>query len=327
MAHKVDTMFSGEGVKPWHYTQTSDVTTITEGICTASEAIEAARLDWTVSKKPVEYAGKRVLDKYFLVRDDRNEAIGITGKVYTPVQNKDAFRFFDAVTLDPNGPKYVTAGSLRGGSIVWILAKLPKVLEVTPNDTIEQYLLLVNPHNGKAKWSMCYTPVRVVCNNTLTMAFRNKSRQVRFSHVGDAITPEKIKTAQDVLGIATDKANTLEEITKALLNHIPTEAEVNSVLDALLPQNNDAKYNTKTDNARAKVMELFHTGKGNDEKGVRGTSWSLYNAFTEYADHYRTIKTIKGMTPEESRMDSLIFGTSAKFKSDTLETILELSTR
>ena len=326
MAHEVDTMFSSQK-KPWHYAETEDVTTITDRDCTAEEAIIAAGLDWEVTKKPVEYSGKHFADKYFLVRTDRNEALGITGKVYNPVQNREAFRFFDEVTLDKHGAKYVTAGSLRGGSMVWILAKLPEVLEVTPSDVVEQYLLLVNPHNGKAKWSMQYTPVRVVCNNTLTMALGSAFRQVRFNHIGEPITASNIKTAQDILGISAQKADSFMEIAKVLLDYTPSEAEVEEVFNILLPENQEAKYSTKTDNARAKVQELVYSGKGNDEEGVRGTGWSLYNGFTEYADHYKPVRNIKGMTEQESKMDTTIFGTGAKFKSMALDTILGFATR
>ena len=147
---------------------------------TAKEAIEAAQLDWPVIKLPLFAGSKHIVvpDKFAVVRKTRNlvqktdPVLGIVGKDYTPLQNCDAFRFFDPM-VGQNAAIYHTAGALGQGERVWILAKLPGHIRVAKDDITEKYLLLSNSHDGKSSVQIKFTPVRVVCQNTLTIALND----------------------------------------------------------------------------------------------------------------------------------------------------------
>jgi phage/plasmid-like protein (TIGR03299 family) len=169
---------------PWH-----GLGTRLSGPATAAEAIKAAKLDWTVAKVPL-YAVQgetsvRVPDAYGVIREDlwgqpACPVLGIVGKHYTPLQNAEAFTFFDPI-VGQNAAIYHTAGAIRDGERIWLLAKLPSQIVVVGDDVADKYLLLSNSHDGGSAVQVKFTPVRVVCNNTLTLAL-SSGPTIRVAH-------------------------------------------------------------------------------------------------------------------------------------------------
>jgi phage/plasmid-like protein (TIGR03299 family) len=89
------------------------------------EAIKLAGLDWEVRKEPVHFKVEdeevEVPNRFAVVRSTDDKPLGIVSDRYEPLQNTEAFKFFNPFLeyCDFN-----TAGSLREGKNVWILAKL-----------------------------------------------------------------------------------------------------------------------------------------------------------------------------------------------------------
>jgi phage/plasmid-like protein (TIGR03299 family) len=151
----------GDGT-PWHGLGIPVV-----GALTADEAIVKAGQNWTVETHPA-YAKigdnfVRIPDTFSTVRmDTKSPFPGTVGGVYVPFQNRDAFAFFDEV-VGNNQAKYVTAGCLRGGQRVWILAQVGKNFKIADSkDEMAKYVLLYNAHDGSSKVRMMLTPIRVV---------------------------------------------------------------------------------------------------------------------------------------------------------------------
>lgn len=325
------------GDVPWH-----GLGTELPNLATAQEAIAASGLDWTVRKEqvmsftttpcplcvekdaPAEDCslckGKGTLyhpsEKnqgwFQTVREDFNIPLGCMGSWYKPLQNKDAFKFFDAVTQDPGGPKYVTAGSLHNGKIVWILAKLPSCIKVTREDVIDEYILLTHGHDGLHQIQMKWTPVRVVCANTLAISLGSKGAGIKFKHLGSI--DQRLNDAQDALKIARENHTMLAQITKEMVQSKPSDEEVMEVLEQLFPATGD-RVPTRTQGNRDKVLELMEKGRGNDATKVAGTWWALYNGVTEYADHYKPVIARGDKDKDEARMDSVLFGSAAQLKT------------
>ena len=172
MSHEVETM-AYAGAVPWHglgFKVNDDLS--------PQEMMQAAGCDWRVEKAPlsytVDYNGGTTLpvpNKWALVRSSDNSYFDTVGNGWEPLQNEDAFAFFKDFVAKGDMQMH-TAGSLRGGKIVWALAKVADTFEPVKGDEIESYILLVNPHiRGKAIEARS-TPIRVVCRNTMNFASR-----------------------------------------------------------------------------------------------------------------------------------------------------------
>jgi len=302
------------GNKPWH----------NEGIklnnpATAKEAISAARLDYKVEKKEV-FTDKGIIPNIkATVRSDTGDTFGIVTDVYKIVQNVEAFDFFDNVVGDGKAI-YHTAGALGKGERIWILAKLPGDILVTRDDVVEKYLVLTNSHDGKSALRMYYTPVRVVCQNTLTQSLAHAGSGISIRHSG-AVT-SKLNEARRVLGLAVNYYMTFADNLKALAQYKMSEAELDAYFNFALRGNviiEKDDISTRLKNEKEQLRALFVRGKGNGAIDVKDTLWAGYNAVTEYVDHYKTVKK-----EEDNRIQSIIFGNGANIKGRALTKALEL---
>lgn len=284
---------------------------------TAKEAILAAGLNWKVQKQPVftPHKGENDLREIegfnAVVRQDNKKVLGIVGKNWQPLQNRDAFRFFDPF-VQADVADYHTAGSLKEGQYVWVLAKLrAEPMQVVKGDEVEQYLLLSNSHDGKAAINVRFTPVRVVCMNTLSMAEGdNAAPFLRIYHKGNL--KQTMAKVQEVVNIThrTFEA-TLEQyrfLAKRQVQNIHRY-----VLDVLQVPD-DAE---KPPRALPKIIELFEGGRGQDNKLVRGTYWAAFNGMTEWVDHQRG--------RDGTRLEAAWYGEGRRIKQRALAVATELA--
>ena len=182
---------------PWH-----GLGTRLDVPATARETIEAAGLDFEVELSEITTTGGLPIpSRKAVVRSDTEDVLGVVGNSYVPVQNKQAFGFLDAIAAD-GGIRYHTAGALRKGERIWLLGKLPGQIRVKGSeDLTEKYLLLSNSHDGSSALRVFFTPIRVVCSNTLAMADRSgKGEGIAIRHQGNLAS--KVREAQEVLGLA-----------------------------------------------------------------------------------------------------------------------------
>ena len=315
------------GEKPWH-----GLGTELEQPATASEAIQAASLDWQVELEPLYLKQQGVIggyqevpEKQGVVRQDSRDVLGIVTERYEPIQNQEAFSFMDAV-IGLGQAVYETAGALGKGEKVWLLAKLPGEMRIASNeeDRIEKYLLLTNFHDGMHSLRVFWTTVRVVCQNTLTLAFSNGKavkEGVAIRHTGEI--KDKVAEAQRVLGLSVKYYDELSEAFNRLAARQVNSAEVKAYFEAIVPDNRKARRNTRTQNIRRELQELFVSGRGNDLPGVRGTGWALLNAVTQYTTHRKS----RGRTEreqQENRLNSLFYGSSAELNVRAFNQALEL---
>lgn len=309
------------GERPWH-----GLGTALDRPATAREAIVAAGLDWGVEPQPLSTAGGTIIpDHRAIIRGDTGTCLGVVGTGYIPIQNAEAFGFFDAVVGD-GGARYHTAGALGRGERVWMLAQLPGELRVAGTDDVsEKFLLLANSHDGTSSLRMFFTPVRVVCQNTLNVALQGAGPQqgVSIRHTGDITA--KVAEARRALGLAIRYYDGLEDRINRLAAIPLRRREVEAYLADLVPDNPEAGNKSRTQNIRAAMLHNFEEGRGNRMPGIRGTAWAALNAVTEYVDHQRSTVGESELDIRGHRLASQWFGSGARLKARAWSKALELA--
>jgi phage/plasmid-like protein (TIGR03299 family) len=323
----------GSNVAAWH-----KLGIVVDGQPTSAEAMRLAHLDWAVHLEAL-WVGKTSLfttpidDSFGVVRDDIPDTrdsrryLGVVGSRYHPIQNVDAFGFADAL-VGEGGARFESAGSLRNGRIVWLLAALPQALRVK-DDTINQYLLLKTTHDGTGALQAMLTPVRVVCWNTLSAALRGAKNTVNIRHTAKAL--QKVAEARRVLGLAQGYFNGLGEQLEKMAEKPINADEVWAFVNALVPnpkptEKAHAAGQSRAAATRSEIVQLYAGGQqGAKQKATRGTVYGLYNAAAEYADHGRTVRKSGGGSQDEARMESSLWGSAAAFKEKAFELASKLA--
>lgn len=234
---------------------------------TARDAIEMAGLDYTVVKKPLGLDTGLKQDVYATVRMDTDEFLGFVNDSYEPIQNSNAFTFFDALVAEDEA-SYETAGVLGRGERIWILAKLPGYIKVHGNDSVDKYLLLTNSHDGSSQVRAKIAPIRVVCNNTLTAALQGVG-DVQINYTTNAI--KYSEQADTILGLSNVLYEQLEVMFNGMAARKITEVQLREYVQALVPDNEEARNTARTEKIRDSVLQLHDSGRG--AYLARGTVW------------------------------------------------------
>lgn len=310
-------MYVGE--VPWH-----GLGTKLEEPATAEAAIAAAGLDYCVELRSlVTDDGLPVPKRKAVVRTDSNQVLGVVGASYQPIQNHQCFGFLDSVVADGQ-LRYHTAGALGKGEKVWMLAKLPDEIRIKDSeDVTEQYLLLSNSHDGSSSLRVFFTPIRVVCANTLGMAERRgKGQGVSVMHKGDLAA--KVGEAQEILGLAKRFYDDLEGRINQLAGIYPNRQQLNQYFESLYPDSDQGKTR-RAENVRAELFRLFENGMGQDIPETKLTAWAAFNAVTEYVDHHRSTRGKSDNERASRRLNSAWFGSGARLKAEAWKRALEMA--
>ena len=308
------------GVKPWH-----GIGTELASPATAQEAIVAAGLDYDVQRNPVfsfQDGNKiEIPEKYSTLRiekDGRIAPLGIVGERYEIIQNKDAFGFFDEVVASGEA-KYHVAGALGRGEKIWLLAKLPNNTLSFKGDVVEKYLCLANSHDGSSALKCFFTGIRVVCQNTLTLALKDAKNGVSIRHSGDL--EDKVNEARRVLGLSLDFFATFDESAKVLASKQVSVKEAEGYVNNVLEIKDEEKASSRAKNQRGLILDLFDQ-EGQKLPELKGTAWLAYNAVVANYDHFQTVKGVA--KDPTNRLKSIWFGAAAESKARAFDLALEL---
>lgn len=313
MAHMVETMaYAGE--VPWH-----GLGVRVPYDLSPAQMLDKAGLDWTVQKIPAfaTVAGKQVnIGKSALVRSSDDSILDVVSNDWNPVQNQEAFEFFDEYCRAGDMEMH-TAGSLRDGQIVWALAKVKESFDLFKGDQVDSFLLFTNPHRFGQCIDVRFTPIRVVCNNTLTLSLEQKTKNaVKTSHrtVFDA---ENVK---EQLGIATNKLQKYKEMAAFLGSKRYTKDSLKEYFSNVFPilVYNKEKGPQRKDLSKSatRALEVIDTQPG--AEFAKGSWWQAFNTVTYLTDH-EIGKTV------DSRLTSAWFGPNKNLKIKALETAVEMA--
>lgn len=275
MSALVESMFSVRET-PWH-----GLGTIVQEAPTSADALRLAGLDWTVNQNPVFTEGGFEIPNYKAnVRSSDNTVLGIVTDRYKVVQNAEAFAFTDSI-IDTGNVLYETAGSLRNGKTIWMLARMPETNIL--GDKFDPYMCFTNSHDGSGAVKVCMTPIRVVCNNTLNMALANASRCWSTKHIGDISS--KLEEAKHTLTMANNYMKKLDEEADKLANQKISEDEIAKILDELFPVNEDKDSDRKKNNVEEAKNQIMICYMAPDIAKFIGTKYGFLNAVSDWCGH------------------------------------------
>jgi phage/plasmid-like protein (TIGR03299 family) len=313
MSHEVESLFSVREV-PWH-----GLGRVLDNPPTTEEAIRCAGLDWTVSLVPLHgtFNGEPLVgvNHWATVRSTDASVLGVVGPTYRPLQNVDAFRFFQPV-LDAGEATLETAGSLRQGRRVWVMARVKQdAVEIVPGDPVVSYILLSNGHDGSMAIRAGSTVTRVVCANTLAAAHADEaSKLLRIRHTDSA--NDALALVRDTMNVVRREFLATTEQYKALakkgVRKEDLETYVRKVFFPKVVTTPKSEDEDPCKRIMGKIIPLFENGRGNEIPGVRGTLWSAFNAVTDFLSHERGRNA-------DNRLNSLWFGDSAEINTRALQ--------
>lgn len=272
MAHEFESGFFVRE-KAWH-----GLGTVVQEAPTSADALHLAGLDWKVIQKPVFTDNKEIPFYKANVRDSDNSVLGIVSDRYKIVQNTDAFDFTDS--LVGGDVHYETAGSLKNGRTIWLLAKMPNTTIL--GDEIEPYMCFTNNHDGSGAIRVCLTPVRVVCNNTLNLALSSAKRSWSTKHIGNI--EAKMREAKHTLGLAYDYMDGLAKEADVLAHSKISTDEISKILDEMFPIVEDASERQKANVKKARE-EIYMCYLAPDIEKFIGTKYGFINAVADWCDH------------------------------------------
>lgn len=315
---------------PWH-----KLGQVLDHVMTSEEAIREAGLNYIVDKTPVlgefnnyenELSEYKVLPKKYLTyRTDTNDLFDVVSDRYEIIQNEKAFEFFDSI-VGKGQAIYETAGALGNGETIFVSVKFPSHIRVlNTNDVIENYCMLTNSHNGKQSLTVIFTPIRVVCNNTLSMALANCTNKVKVRH--NASTEFKLKEGESILGLYNTYSKNMNNVFDQMAK---VKYPINDYLFDVLLDNDEAllakeqnylyvdEISTYKKNLITSCVEYYHTGRGQELDICKGTVYGAFqavNGFLNNGKYYRS---------EEEKFEQLINGQSAKINQTAMDVAMSL---
>lgn len=321
--------------KAWH-----GLGQIVKDYPTSAEAIKHAGLDYTVEKRKlftfdnenqngnpeadIIIPEVEVPNFFATIRTDTEQVLGVVGKDYQIVQNVDAFNFFDAI-VGGDGIQYETAGALGKGERIFITAKLPGYIKVGNDDMTEKYLFLTTSHDGFGSITAAFTPVRIVCNNTLNAALKNCTGSIKIRHTANS--KDRLAEAHRVMGISNKLSDELEGMFNQWARVRITDQQVQRLIQLAMVPNKEVLQNiqagnldelsTAFTNVCNSVYEYAMTSPSQQQDTTKGTVFGAYNAVTGYFQNVRNYKD------GEAKVKSLLFGGTAQLRAQKAFSLCE----
>ncbi len=322
MAHLLEQM-AYVGQTPWHGLGNS---------LAPKQPIEVwakqAGMDWQIQESEVRFMADQVghlgtihtfADQKVLYRSDTKQALSVVSQRYQVVQPREVLEFYRDLT-EIAGYELETAGVLKGGKKFWALAKTGQSMALKGNDLVNGYLLLATSCDGTLATTATPTTIRVVCNNTLTIAVNGATQAIKVPHS----TKFDAQAVKQQLGVAVSQWDTFMYRMRTLSERkVKSHEAMNYFLRVLCDTSaaNAGEPTTLVNERALKKVQSLYDGQGHGAAldSAKGTAWGLLNAVTEYVDHEKRARST------ESRMDSAWFGQGATIKQRALDSALLLA--
>lgn len=316
MAHNLEikdgkASFVAKGEKAWH-----GLGTYVNEAMTSEQVVKLANLNYEVAKTPIfikpsvkegeESLNVEIPDIFATYRLDTKAPLGLVSDRYEIVQNKDAFLFFDPI-IDRGEAIYETAGVLGLGERVFITAKMPEDI-IVAGEKVEQYLLITNGHDGKNAVRVGFTPIRVVCNNTLTAALKSLKNSYTIFHFNNP--QERLKEAHKVMGLASTYMSDVSKVFEDMANTQIRDEQLLAYIEEIFVNHEYVEKNQKVSSkSKNFVDKIYNFAKYHPTQITNSTKGTLYGAYNAVSGYFSHIKDYKSFS---QRMESLSFGYASK---------------
>lgn len=297
--HGLDTTSDGRtalytaGEPAWHGMGTH----FTHPLTSVDAVLRASGTDFTVGLVPQQWTWNDELrtaeDAFMTIREDTGERLGSVGKIYTPLQNVEAFSFLEDL-FQNHEFNPTSAGSFRNGKRVFITAELPEEMIVDPSgfaDHIRQYVAILNSHDGSSPVTVITTPWRVVCANTERFAVRDAKTKWTVRHTKNART--KIQAAAETLGLTTQYYAAWKAEEMELVQTPFHDNQIDSLIDQIWGEKPDPNSDqtskraiTLDENRRSSIREVFRM----ERDRVGSNAYAAERAVTGYVDHFQELR-------------------------------------
>ncbi len=315
--------------KAWH-----NLGQVVEEYPKSEEAIKFAGLDYEVEKSPLFTKGSGIIENsngiqmidselevpnYFVnIRTDNNTVLGVVGKDYHIVQNREAFSFFDAIVGGGDGILYETAGTLGNGERIFITAKLPDYIRVGNSDDItKKYIFLTTSHDGSGSITAAFTPVRIVCQNTLNASLKNMSNVVRIRHTAGA--KQRLEDANKVMGLANKLSTELESTFNHWAKITVGDDEMKKLIQLALCPNKETlqhlqkgSFDDLSTVFKNTVDDAFAYAMISESQQMETTKATLFGAYNAVTGYFQNVRNYKD---NEAKLQSIVLGGTAQLKS------------
>lgn len=324
MAHEID-LSTGRaacfvtGEPAWHR-----LGAVVKEAQTSEAAIGLAGLDWQVELMPMLAADGKggtitVPGTYATMRSDTRSVLGVVGNWYKPFQNAQAFDFMDAIVGEKLA-MFETAGALKNGRRVWMMARLPREIRAAGDDVIHPYVLLTNSHDGTSGLRIIPTSVRVVCQNTLNLALSRAASSDGLTIVHTASLEARVADARRKLGIISARFDKFDGEVQQLVRRRMTTVELGDYFAKLVADRSEKQQK----NLMGRFLANLYNER-NELPGIKGSVWSAYNAVSEWADHEIAVRGETDRDRDDARCNSIWFGTANTFKQRAWDMALALA--
>lgn len=331
MAHNLDitagqASFVSAREDAWHH-----LGTVLPHALTATDALTHGHLaNWNTRKVPMQahLPGGQMVDvpdRFAVVRDNpvikgRVDVLGDVGNFYHCIQNEELTGLLEAL-VDESNAEFETAGAIDGGRKVFVTMKLPGTAKIGGVDRVDSYLAAMTSHDGSMPTTLMVTPVRIVCQNTLNLAFQGADHMLKVRHrVGAG--KSMIQQAREALEFTFDYIDGFQEEAEKLINTTVTQAQFERLIEREFGASKGTPNATATraQNKLDQMAELF--ADAHTQAGIRETAWAGLNALTEWYDHFSPVRTNGLGADADSRSKKALFDPA--FKNTALKLMTSL---
>lgn len=214
-------------------------------------------------------------------------SLGIIGTDYTVVDEAKAFGFIDDV-IDSGEANVVSAGLTFGGKRAFCCFKLPEAIMIGGVDRTDMYAMITTSHDGSTALVGAITPIRTVCQNTVTLGLQMAARTWKVRHTSDMKL--RVQEARTALDIAYKYADAWSLAANELLDVKVSNGKFDQIISQMFgPGEEPSKVAaTNWEKKRGTLIDLF--AKADTQDAIRNTAWGAFNAIVEYQDWVRPVR-------------------------------------